>query len=99
MKRVHADIDRLNVAVTEAIYLAVPSGQIIRHKYPAWLSGKLKVTLQRKIIFTDVIRSLRLTVSVTIFLYQIIVKELGEHSRYCDWLQAGRPIFLLSTSS
>jgi hypothetical protein len=32
---VDAAVDRLNVAATQAIDLAVPSGQIKKHKYPA----------------------------------------------------------------
>jgi hypothetical protein len=43
-----AAVDRLNVAVTQTIDLAVPSGYIKKHKYPAWFSGKLKVYIKRK---------------------------------------------------
>jgi hypothetical protein len=33
---VDAAVDRLNLAVIQAIDLAVPSGHIKKHKYPAW---------------------------------------------------------------
>jgi hypothetical protein len=45
---VDAAVDRLNVAVTQAIDLAIPSGYIKKHKYPAWFSGKLKARIKKK---------------------------------------------------
>jgi hypothetical protein len=45
------------------------SGHIKKHKYPAQFSGKLKAYIKRKFIFIDFTRSLRLTVSVTYFLF------------------------------
>jgi hypothetical protein len=39
---VNAAVDRLNVAVTQAIDLAVPRGHIKKHKYPAWLKAYIK---------------------------------------------------------
>jgi hypothetical protein len=48
---VEAAVDRLNVAVTQAIDLAVPSGYIERHKYPAWFSGKLKAYIKKNYYF------------------------------------------------
>jgi hypothetical protein len=41
-----AAVDRLNAAATQAIDLAVPSGYIKKHKYPAWFSGKLKAYIK-----------------------------------------------------
>jgi hypothetical protein len=46
-----AAFDRLNIAVTRAIDLAVPSGYIKKHTYPAWFSGKLKVNIKKKNYF------------------------------------------------
>jgi hypothetical protein len=44
---IDAAVDRLNVAVTQAIDLAVPSG----HKYPTWFSGKLIACIKKKNYF------------------------------------------------
>jgi hypothetical protein len=44
---VDAAIDRLNVAVIHAIDLALPSGYIKKHKYPAWFSRKLKAYIKK----------------------------------------------------
>jgi hypothetical protein len=46
-----AAVDRLNVAVTLVIDLAVPSGYIKQHKYPAWFSGKVKAYIKNNNIF------------------------------------------------
>jgi hypothetical protein len=48
---VDAAVDRLNFAVIQAIDLAVPSGHIKKHKYPAWCSGKLKAYIKNKNYF------------------------------------------------
>jgi hypothetical protein len=44
-------VNRLNVAVTQAIDLAVPSGYIKKHKYPACFSGKLKTCIKKNDYF------------------------------------------------
>jgi hypothetical protein len=49
---VDAAVDRLNVAVTQAIGSAVPSREIKRHKYPALSSGKLKAYIQNNYFYT-----------------------------------------------
>jgi hypothetical protein len=46
-----AAIERLNVAVSQTLDLAVPCGQIKKHKYPAWFSGKLKAFIEKKNYF------------------------------------------------
>jgi hypothetical protein len=48
---VYAAVDRLNVVVTQALDLAVPSGHIKKHKYSAWFSGKLKTYIKKKNYF------------------------------------------------
>jgi hypothetical protein len=45
---VNAAVDRLNVAVIQAIDLAVPSGYIKAHKYSAWFCGKLNAYIKKK---------------------------------------------------
>jgi hypothetical protein len=42
-----AAVDRLNVAVNQAIGLTVPFGYIKKHKYSAWFSGKLKAYIKK----------------------------------------------------
>jgi hypothetical protein len=44
---VDAAVDRLNVAVTQAVDSAVPSGYIKKHKYPAWISVKLIACIRK----------------------------------------------------
>jgi hypothetical protein len=48
---VDAAVYILNVAVTQAIDLAVPSGHIKKHKYPNWFSGKLKVYIKKNYFY------------------------------------------------
>jgi hypothetical protein len=43
---VNAAVNRLNVALTLALSSAVLSGNIIKHKYSIWFSGKLNFTLK-----------------------------------------------------
>jgi hypothetical protein len=57
---VNAAVDRVDVAVTQAVDLALPSGYIKMHKYPARFTGKLNAYIKRTIIFIDVTRSIRL---------------------------------------
>jgi hypothetical protein len=59
---VDSAVDRVNVAVTQAIYFAVTSGYIQGHKCPAWFSGKLKAYIKTRISVIDVTRSTRVTV-------------------------------------
>jgi hypothetical protein len=47
-----AAVDRLNVAVSQTIYLAAPSGHIQTHKCPAWFSGNLKAYIKKKNIYS-----------------------------------------------
>jgi hypothetical protein len=63
---VDAPVDRLNVAVTEAIDLAAPSGYIKKHKYPVWFSGKLNAYIKN--IFYKRYKTFR-TVSTINFLF------------------------------
>jgi hypothetical protein len=63
----------LNVALTLAVDLAVPSGHIKKHKYPAWFSGKLNAYIKKNIIFMGVKRCLN-----RLFLRQIFfLPEIG----------------------
>jgi hypothetical protein len=48
---VDAAVYRLNVAVTQAIDLAVPSGYIRKHKYPSWFSRKLKAYIKKNYFY------------------------------------------------
>jgi hypothetical protein len=68
---VDAVVDRLNVAVTQAIDLAIPCGYIKKYKYPVWFSGKLKSYIKKKKRFIDVTRCIRLTVFMTNFLLAV----------------------------
>jgi hypothetical protein len=52
---------KLNVAVTQATDLAVSSGYIRKHTYPAWFSGKLKAYIENKNYSIGVTRNIRLT--------------------------------------
>jgi hypothetical protein len=45
---VDAAIGRLNVAVTLAIDLGLPSGYLKKHKDPAWVSGNLKAYIKKE---------------------------------------------------
>jgi hypothetical protein len=62
---VYAAIGRLNVAVTQAVHLAVPSGYIRKHKHPPWFPGKLKCYIKH--CFMCGLRSLRLVVFMADF--------------------------------
>jgi hypothetical protein len=48
---VDAAADRLNVAVTQAIDLAVPSGYSKKHNYPAWFSAKLEAYIKKNYFY------------------------------------------------
>jgi hypothetical protein len=55
---VNAAVDRLNIAVTQAIDLAVSSGYTKKDKYPALFSGILNAYNKKKNYFKDVTRSI-----------------------------------------
>ncbi|PNF19791.1 hypothetical protein B7P43_G14658 [Cryptotermes secundus] len=48
---VDAAVDQLNIAVMQAINLAVPSGWVKKRKYPIWFSGRLIAYVKRKNYF------------------------------------------------
>jgi hypothetical protein len=48
---VDAAVDRINVAITQAADLVVPTKHIIKHKYPSWISGKLEAYIKKKNYF------------------------------------------------
>jgi hypothetical protein len=66
---VDAAVDRSNVAIMQAMNLAVLSGRILKHKYLACFSSRLKAYIRRKTISTNVTRTLRRTVSMTDFVF------------------------------
>jgi hypothetical protein len=48
---VDAAVVRLNVAVSQAIDLAIPSGYIKKHKNPAWFSKELKDCIKKNYFY------------------------------------------------
>jgi hypothetical protein len=68
---VDAAVDGLNVAVTQATDLALPSGYIKMYIYSALFSGKLKAYIKEKNYFIDVTRSIRLSACTRNFLFTV----------------------------
>jgi hypothetical protein len=59
---VHAAVDGINVAATEAMDLAVPFRLIMKNNNLLGFLANQNFILKRKIIFIDVLRSLRLSI-------------------------------------
>jgi hypothetical protein len=68
---VDAAVDRLNVAVTQATDLALPSGYIKMYIYTALFSGKSKACIKKRNHFIDVTRNIRLTACMRNFLFSV----------------------------
>jgi hypothetical protein len=84
---VDATVDRLNVAVTQAIDLAVPSGHINKHKYYAWFSGKLKAYIKRNYFHRRYKKYKSACFDQKFPYYQKLVKAIVKTDRF-RWLKS-----------